>query len=61
MWKGQREELVVNIRSVCYSLPSVTFRFLVTLFIKRETTIQFDFSFCFRPGDLDNEQTLLML
>ena len=39
------------------SLPSATFIFLVTLFIKTEKTIQFNFSFCFEPSDLDNEQT----
>ena len=34
----QREKLASNFRSMCYSLPSVTFRFLVILFIETKKT-----------------------
>ena len=51
--KGQEEELSSNFGSICYSLSSVKFRFLL---IKAKKTIKCNFLFCFTPNDLDKDQ-----
>ena len=44
-WKGQREKLLPNFKSICYSLPSFTFIFFVIVFIETEELINLIFDF----------------
>ena len=61
-WSLERLQKNISIKFSInfYSLPLVTFVFLVIPLIKTEKTLEFVFALCFKPGNFDKDHTLYL-
>ena len=57
LWKGQSEKLLSNFRSLCFFfVTSYVWIYDDTVYQNR-IAVDLNFYFCFKPSDLDEDQT----